>query len=188
MKNMTKRSATERRKYRDREGLCVRCGGLRDCGKKHCRICCDKRSAEKRQQAQRRVRAGLCYYCGQNPTAIGKLGGKARCQVCLDKRVRYHLLLKLKVFEAYGGAKCACPGCNESMVEFLTIEHKNRDGAAHRKRDNLNTSGETYRWLIKNKFPPGFEVLCFNCNSARWIYGICPHTGTRHKVILDAGV
>lgn len=33
----------------------------------------------------------------------------------------------------------------------------------------------TYFWLSKNGYPPGFRVLCFNCNAAMHMFGICPH-------------
>ena len=34
----------------------------------------------------------------------------------------------------------------------------------------------TYKWLRKNGFPPGFQVLCMNCqHGKRMCRGICPH-------------
>jgi hypothetical protein len=30
-------------------------------------------------------------------------------------------------------------------------------------------------WLKRNGYPKGFRVLCHNCNSARGLYGYCPH-------------
>ena len=32
-----------------------------------------------------------------------------------------------------------------------------------------------YRYLQKNGHPPGYQVLCVNCNSAKSDSGICPH-------------
>ena len=31
------------------------------------------------------------------------------------------------------------------------------------------------KWIIKNNFPKGFQILCHNCNSAKAVYGKCPH-------------
>lgn len=85
--------------------------------------------------------------------------------------------LKLAVFEAYGGAKCVC--CGETTHEFLTIDHKNGGGNKHR-RELFGTAPGTgryfYRWLRDNEYPPGYQVLCFNCNIAKHMFGACPHT------------
>lgn len=84
---------------------------------------------------------------------------------------RYHQARKESVINGYGG-KCAC--CGETLQKFLTIDHKNNDGAAHRKQ--LGSGGAAiYRWIIKNNFPSGFQILCFNCNIAKGLYGVCPH-------------
>ena len=82
-------------------------------------------------------------------------------------------LLKDEVFKAYGGWKCAC--CGETEKLFLTIDHVLNDGAVHRK-DIGHGSIRTYRWLRKNNFPKGFQVLCMNCNfGKRMNNGRCPH-------------
>lgn len=72
---------------------------------------------------------------------------------------------------AYSGIspKCAC--CKESTYEFLSIDHVDNDGAAHRKK--LKSS--IYRWLRQNNYPDGFQILCMNCNWAKGKYGKCPH-------------
>jgi hypothetical protein len=33
------------------------------------------------------------------------------------------------------------------------------------ERKNIGFGREFYRYLIKNDFPPGYQVLCYNCNS-----------------------
>jgi hypothetical protein len=83
---------------------------------------------------------------------------------------------KDQVFEAYGGKRCAC--CGETEPLFLSIDHVNNDGAAHRKEIGEAGRGgmKVYRWLIKNGFPPGFQVLCMNCNCGKARNnGVCPH-------------
>lgn len=32
-----------------------------------------------------------------------------------------------------------------------------------------------YVWLKKNNYPPGFQILCYNCNCAKGHFGYCPH-------------
>lgn len=83
--------------------------------------------------------------------------------------------LRKEVIAAYGG-KCAC--CRERRIEFLTIEHPLGDGKEHRNRCGKD-GHSVYYDLRKRKFPPGFEVLCFNCNFASAVYGTCPHRKDR---------
>ena len=41
-------------------------------------------------------------------------------------------------------------------------------------------SSKFYLWLKRNNFPPGYQVLCWNCNCGRSINnGICPHKTER---------
>lgn len=92
--------------------------------------------------------------------------------------------LKELVFDAYGGAKCAC--CGEETLEFLTIDHINDDGADHRRemKEKHGYVVEIYRWLKNNNFPKGFQVLCWNCNCAKAHYGICPHEVERRRASM----
>jgi hypothetical protein len=98
---------------------------------------------------------------------------------------------RLLVIQHYGG-KCAC--CGEINLEFLTVDHINGDGSKHRRE--LGTKRKTdgrycfggstlYLWLIKNKFPEGFRILCWNCNSSLGLYGYCPHTRTISTLETD---
>jgi len=77
---------------------------------------------------------------------------------------------KMLVFQHYG-RECKC--CGDKNIEFMTIDHINNDGAEHRKK--VGGTAHFYSWLIRNKFPEGFQTLCFNCNIAKGIYGVCPH-------------
>jgi hypothetical protein len=76
---------------------------------------------------------------------------------------------------AYGGYVCAC--CGETEPLFLSIDHIECDGAEHRKKLGKSANGSGfYRWLRDNKYPPGFQVLCMNCNHGRMRNGgLCPH-------------
>lgn len=80
----------------------------------------------------------------------------------------------------YGG-KCQC--CGEIEKIFLTLEHINRDGKAH--RDSVSgghTSTGILRDLKRRGWPKdNYELLCFNCNRASWILGVCPHRTNKEK-------
>lgn len=89
--------------------------------------------------------------------------------------------MKETVMNHYGG-KCAC--CGEGEIVFLTIDHVNNDGAAHRRQ--LRNRGQGgglwfYRWLIKHGYPASFQVLCLNCNLAKHVLGVCPHQHRRDQ-------
>lgn len=96
-----------------------------------------------------------------------------------DNKSRRTQCMRIKeaVFAAYGGYKCACCGETEKLI--LTIDHVNNDGAAHRRSitGKRNSAGyHTYKWLVKNGFPKGYQVLCMNCNHGkRMNNGVCPH-------------
>jgi hypothetical protein len=81
---------------------------------------------------------------------------------------------KDKVYAAYGGYICAC--CKETEPDFLSIDHINNDGALHRKSLFGTGKGSIHGWLIKNNYPPGFQVLCMNCQIGKAKNnGVCPH-------------
>ncbi len=94
----------------------------------------------------------LCWNCNCSKNVVYK-----------DK---YALRDKKIVIERYG---CVCNKCKEDRIERLTIDHKNNDGAARRKKYGCKTGSRFYRWLIKNAFPNdlGLQVLCFNCNCSK---------------------
>lgn len=72
------------------------------------------------------------------------------------------------------GARCVCCGVTEQ--QFLTIDHIDNNGATHRRTlYGRNTGSSFYRWIIKNNFPDNLQVLCYNCNVAKGLYGLCPH-------------
>lgn len=89
------------------------------------------------------------------------------------KFLAYARKVREEVLAAYGG-RCAC--CGETTSEFLTIDHVNNDGAAHR-REIGGYGLSIYRWLRREGFPQDgrFQILCHNCNQAKGLYGTCPH-------------
>lgn len=78
-----------------------------------------------------------------------------------------------RVLDHYG-SRCAC--CGEREILFLSIDHIDGGGNAHRKV--IHNLGRIHRWLEKNNYPEGFQVLCHNCNQGRHLNGgVCPHEG-----------
>lgn len=69
------------------------------------------------------------------------------------------------------GGKCSC--CGEKEPVFLCLDHVKGGGRKdYKKRGHL----VIYRRVIKEKFPKDkYRLLCWNCNPAFWILGLCPH-------------
>src|ERR1051326_154650 len=114
--------------------------------------------------------------------AKGERGWRKKCWHCrqvapdpsayLAKKRRYAAERKKRVLAAYGG-KCTC--CGETEPKFLTIDHVKGHGNEHRRALGLR-GYRFYRWLEKEGWPPGYTVLCFNCNCGRYFNGgVCPH-------------
>jgi len=113
----------------------------------------------------------LCWNCNQ----IKELKNLRRLSMTKSavggrERLRRY---KIEVLSHYskGVAKCSC--CGFSELNGLSIDHiEARKKVKHRKGI---TSLNLYTWLRNNVFPKGYQVLCFNCNSAKSDKGICPH-------------
>lgn len=146
----------------------------------------EKAKMAMRRRNAERTKAGLCSRC-DNPNE-----GNSRCPSCLEearteyadakkdqavKRKTIYAALKHAVVLGYGG-QCSC--CGEDIEIFLTIDHKNNDGADERRQSNFCNMG-FYRRIIAKAFPAKYQLLCFNCNCGRAQNdGICPHVETRN--------
>jgi len=108
-----------------------------------------------------------CYKCKKqkgrdefHKDSSRKSGLGNKCKICSNDpellRIRRRKR-KVNVMNHYGD-KCNC--CGITDIEFLTIDHINND----RYKYKIHSGIATYLWLIRNNFPPGFQVLCFNCN------------------------
>lgn len=168
-------------------GLCRVCAkNEREDGLAKCKACTANVASYAKKRRSERLLKKTCPICGKRRLAKGK----AACRTCLKREAGYHLesyyknhermtakrkeytkALRLEVFNGYGGAFCRC--CGESEYVFLTIDHMNNDGAAHRREVGRGLG--VFRWLRDNGFPPGYQVLCWCCNEARRLVGVCPH-------------
>lgn len=98
------------------------------------------------------------------------------CKTCDNKRrsnkgFEERSLLRKNVLFHYSNGAMSCACCGESYQEFLSIDHINGNGSKHCKEINM----PLYRFLKKQNYPPGYRVLCRNCNQADGYYGKCPH-------------
>ena len=63
----------------------------------------------------------------------------------------------------YSDGLLKCNECGKDCIEFLCIDHIGDNGADHRRE--MGVGGDRiYKYVLKNKFPEGYQVLCNNCN------------------------
>ena len=67
------------------------------------------------------------------------------------------------------GPLCTCCGTPNNPE----IDHIDGDGKAHREEIGTRGGDPFYRWLIRNNFPPGYQVLCHLCNMSKSTDAIC---------------
>jgi hypothetical protein len=106
----------------------------------------------------------LCRNCNMRDQFVrrrqqGLVGGRAA-----RERERRGLL-KLETFNHYGGASCSfCHKC-EGDLDVLTLDHTEPCKLGR----NCPYSGwRLYEYLKGLGYPPGYSVMCFNCN---WVKG-----------------
>jgi hypothetical protein len=95
--------------------------------------------------------------------------------------------LKEKLIEAYSNnSGCVC--CGETERFFLQLDHINGGGCEHARRlaaargksVGIRYGRMIWRDLEKRGFPPGFQILCANCNVGKYRNGgVCPHRQVR---------
>ena len=71
---------------------------------------------------------------------------------------------KKMVLTHYSNGELCCNICKINNIDVLTIDHINGGGNKERKKLNNKGGSAFYIWLIKNTFPKGYRVLCWNCN------------------------
>src|SRR5438874_12602197 len=91
-----------------------------------------------------------CVKCGRSSPdvifSIRKHGGRESwCRACKyaylsAKKYRTKWKPTVILYYGEGEAKCSCPGCSVTEIEFLTIDHINGGGRQHRKE--VNASGD----------------------------------------------
>lgn len=138
-----------------RPNLCMSCSGKRDnLNSMYCLGCRDKKEARRKE----RIIPGMCSSCNKTPQSEGY----QTCQRCRDYCNTRHREIKDAAYEKYGGY--ICKWCSTTDRVVLSIDHVNNDGSKHRKEIGTPTILD---WLKKNNYPPGFQILCRNCNWAK---------------------
>lgn len=115
---------------------------------------------------------GVSYHDSSKKEYMDAYYKRNRIKMVADAK-EYRRSIKRMIFKHYGEV-CVC--CGEDNLAFLSIDHIDSNGGAHRKAIGKSSGIGFYTWLKLNNFPDGFQTLCFNCNIARHHSGgICPH-------------
>lgn len=150
-------------------GTCANCGRVK-IKKRGNHISCDVGS---KMQRCRRKEQGLCVHCGGS--AVVK--GQTLCSKCSNKNAKHNRVTKRKhkfvALTHYGKGsqlRCCWDGCDVADIDMLTIDHI----GAQDRRDN---SVHIYSRLIRDKFPEGFQTLCFNHQWKKRMIGLRKMSG-----------
>ena len=85
-----------------------------------------------------------------------------------QSRQRYNQQIKLQALQRMGVLACEYCGCRE--LAFLTVDHRDNNGAEHRQRNKGLIGSHMYQWILKAAKKEltkwRLRVLCFNCNCA----------------------
>lgn len=92
---------------------------------------------------------------------------------------KFRSRIKEIVLNHYSNNTLKCQCCGEDDYHGLTIDHINNDGTEHRKE--VGTGNGLYKWLIKNNFPGGFQVLCWNCNCIKYYFKSCEYRKNKYN-------
>lgn len=138
--------------------------------RQECKNCTNRRrrneGVEARAEIARRQAYARDYHTKNRVHIVAKATewNKANPEKRRKNALNYYYRLQDAVILAYGGYRCSWCGIDDPIC--LSIDHVNNDGAEQRKR--LKKAGASlYKWLSDEGFPPGYAVLCMNCNHGK---------------------
>lgn len=112
---------------------------------------------------EKRRAAGRAYYVAH----VEKIKQVKRAYYLTHKEKEWAVRQRTRfdVLQYYSNGIPSCANCREQDLIVLTIDHINNDGAKLRKTQGTGT--RFYRWLKRNNYPEGYQVLCWNCNARK---------------------
>lgn len=155
-----------------------------------CKKCKSKQDKEYRERNKDKVKAHKHeYYLENRDDIIEKV-----CLYAKENRIAHNLRgkkakekCKLGVFSAYCDDVVKCKNCTEDDIGILTIDHIDGNGADHRReiqgKNNGGGGSNFYRWLKKNNYPTGFQVLCFSCQFRKRAIELKPDNPTHLQLV-----
>ena len=140
-----------------------------------CRLCGTELNDYNWLPYLKRVRHRVCAPCWRKRDKIYQHRRNHSVKARLRAK-RYNQRVKLKVVGHYSpslGCQCTLGNCWHGNlpcpvtdIRSLSIDHI--DGGGRRHLLELKRQGWSfYRWLIKQGYTIGFQVLCYNCNRVK---------------------
>lgn len=81
-------------------------------------------------------------------------------------RDRYIELKKLTFSKYSQNNTIECAICGENTLNFLTLDHIK--GRKKHQHSTMFSAAKLWYYLKKNDFPPGYQILCWNCNVIKY--------------------
>jgi len=110
-------------------------------------------------------RKGLCVECGKTHSTRWSSNEKGTiCHNCAEGKRKVRV--KLEVFTHYCKGKPVCceKDCDIDDIDMLCLDHKDDDGAEHRRKVGAKSGIFMYEWAQRNNYPKMFQVMCWNHN------------------------
>lgn len=140
--------------------------------RRQCKECVYRRHKARDDESKIAIRDYNRNYYRENKARLDKLNAdwkKANPEKRRKASLSYYYRLQHEAILAYGGYRCQWCGIDEPFV--LAIDHVNNDGREHRKKIGCLGGHKFYKWLRDNGYPKDFQVLCMNCNHAKYRNG-----------------
>ena len=87
---------------------------------------------------------------------------KNRHKIRMRQNAKWELN-KIAVINVLTDGEGTCRWCKQGDIDVLCIDHIADDGIKHKNKDG-RSGVNLYKWIIRNTYPSGFQVLCANCN------------------------
>lgn len=112
-----------------------------------------------------RLRARKYYYDHRDdPDFREKVLERRRKMTANGYDKQWRLNRKMKVLTFYGNSnKPECVRCGFTDIRALSIDHINGGGTQERLKNPTMRGQSVYYYLIKEKYPDGYQTLCMNC-------------------------
>jgi hypothetical protein len=121
----------------------------------------------------------LCYNCNMCKGYYGECFHK---NPEIKGKTKWNINNRYKVLSHYSPElRCEC--CGNDVYAFLGIDHIHGNGGKHMKKAGIG--GNLYKWIMKNYYPDGFRVLCYNCNESLGHNDYCPHKPEIKQIVSD---
>lgn len=106
------------------------------------------------------------YRCGKRRNGNAPLPECIACNAAKSKAYRRNL--RERLIAHYSGGTNRCAICGEERIGALDLDHL--DGGGNQERHRLGgTNAKLYSHLVRENFPPGYQVLCRNDNWLKYL-------------------